>query len=246
MASIHDPVTNPKHYTTHPSGVECIQITEHMPFCLGNVVNYLFRAGLKEGEPTIQDLRKAAWYLNREIERRIELDVRAEAEEPVDPKRMASLKAPLGVPVEPAGGWQTISLDPEDLEPFRGPYSVVPTEDPRDQQVPPTVGVWRTIPYVRVPERPLLVQTGPLISCRKPVLDEVTYPDVPIRCSDGLVRAYTYFQGEWLVALFEETRCAWREWNRLPAHVAEETLNRLFLGGEELRFAELTLLDPHS
>jgi hypothetical protein len=66
----HDPVNHPSHYTSHPSGVECIQITRHMNFNLGNVVKYLWRAGQKDGEPTIQDLEKARWYLNDEIERR--------------------------------------------------------------------------------------------------------------------------------------------------------------------------------
>jgi hypothetical protein len=48
--------------------VECIQITEHMNFCLGNAVKYIWRAGLKSENP-IEDLRKAAFYINREIER---------------------------------------------------------------------------------------------------------------------------------------------------------------------------------
>jgi len=65
-----DPVNHPKHYTTHPSGVECIQITEHMNFCLGNAVKYLWRAGLKDGENELKDLKKAIWYINRELERR--------------------------------------------------------------------------------------------------------------------------------------------------------------------------------
>lgn len=68
--SLHhfDPVNHPAHYTNHPSGVECIQITEHMNFCLGNAVKYIWRAGLKSDNP-IEDLRKAAFYINREIER---------------------------------------------------------------------------------------------------------------------------------------------------------------------------------
>ena len=65
-----DPVNHPPHYTTHPSGIECIQITEHMNFCLGNAVKYLWRAGLKEGEDELKDLKKAIWYINRELERR--------------------------------------------------------------------------------------------------------------------------------------------------------------------------------
>lgn len=63
----HDPVNHPKHYTTHPSGVECIQVTEHMTFCLGNAVKYIWRAGQK-GD-AIEDLKKARWYIEREIER---------------------------------------------------------------------------------------------------------------------------------------------------------------------------------
>lgn len=66
----HDPVNHPSHYTSHPSGVECIEVTRHMNFNLGNVMKYLWRAGLKDKTPTIQDLKKAAWYLNDEIERR--------------------------------------------------------------------------------------------------------------------------------------------------------------------------------
>ena len=66
----NDAVNHPTYYTSHPSGVECIQITEHMNFCTGNAVKYLFRAGLKGGpEKHIEDLRKAAWYVNREIAR---------------------------------------------------------------------------------------------------------------------------------------------------------------------------------
>lgn len=64
----HDPVNHPKHYTNHPSGVECIQITEHMGFCLGNAVKYIWRADLKAD--AIEDLKKARWYIEREIEKR--------------------------------------------------------------------------------------------------------------------------------------------------------------------------------
>jgi len=62
-----DTVNNPKHYTSHPSGVECIEITEHMSFNLGNAVKYVWRASLKGKE--IEDLRKARWYIDREISR---------------------------------------------------------------------------------------------------------------------------------------------------------------------------------
>jgi hypothetical protein len=64
----NDPVNHPKHYTKHPSGVECIQVTEHMSFCIGNAMKYLWRADLKND--AIEDLEKARWYIAREIERR--------------------------------------------------------------------------------------------------------------------------------------------------------------------------------
>lgn len=63
-----DPVNHPKHYTRHPSGVECIEITRHMGFNLGNVVKYVWRADLK-GD-AIEDLKKARWYLDDEIKKR--------------------------------------------------------------------------------------------------------------------------------------------------------------------------------
>jgi hypothetical protein len=66
---MNDPVNNPKHYTTHLSGIECIQIVEHMGFCLGNAIKYIWRADLK-GD-AIEDLRKARWYLDREIQKRV-------------------------------------------------------------------------------------------------------------------------------------------------------------------------------
>lgn len=66
-APVSDPVNHPKHYTSHPSGVECIQVTEHMNFNLGNAMKYIWRAGDKGN--LIQDLEKARWYLDREIER---------------------------------------------------------------------------------------------------------------------------------------------------------------------------------
>lgn len=67
-----DPI-NPSHYTSHPSGVECIEITEHHDFCTGNAIKYLWRAGLKtagdetDREAEIRDLKKAEWYLRRKI-----------------------------------------------------------------------------------------------------------------------------------------------------------------------------------
>lgn len=64
----HDPVHKAKHYNSHPSGVECIQIVEHLNFCCGNAIKYIWRAGLKSPDP-LQDLEKARYYVDREIER---------------------------------------------------------------------------------------------------------------------------------------------------------------------------------
>lgn len=64
----HDSVNHPAHYTAHPSGVEAIDITEHFNFNCGNAIKYIWRAGLKSPSPT-EDLLKAKWYINRELER---------------------------------------------------------------------------------------------------------------------------------------------------------------------------------
>jgi len=61
---------NPDHYNRHPSGVRAIQITEHMNFCLGNVIKYVWRADEKHDDGGIEDLNKAKWYIERELERR--------------------------------------------------------------------------------------------------------------------------------------------------------------------------------
>lgn len=63
-----DAVNHPDHYNAHPAGIECIDVVEHLPFNVGNAIKYLWRAGLKGDE--LEDLRKAAWYVQREIERR--------------------------------------------------------------------------------------------------------------------------------------------------------------------------------
>lgn len=69
---MEDQVNHPRHYTIHPSGIETIEITEHMGFCLGNVIKYVMRAPYKGKH--IEDLEKAAWYLNREINRLKSID----------------------------------------------------------------------------------------------------------------------------------------------------------------------------
>jgi len=65
-----DLINHPPHYTGHPSGVECIDIVEHYNFNVGNAIKYLWRHEEK-GAP-IDDLRKAQWYVAREIQRREE------------------------------------------------------------------------------------------------------------------------------------------------------------------------------
>lgn len=67
-----DMVNHPTHYTSHPSGIEVIQITEHMNFCLGNAIKYILRSDLKGKQ--VEDLKKAIWYINREIDRLERLD----------------------------------------------------------------------------------------------------------------------------------------------------------------------------
>jgi hypothetical protein len=64
----NDNVHKPKHYTEHPSGIECIQVTEHMGFNLGNAIKYIWRCDLKKD--AIEDLKKAKWYIDREINKR--------------------------------------------------------------------------------------------------------------------------------------------------------------------------------
>jgi hypothetical protein len=66
----HDPVNGPRHYRSSPSGVECITVVEHLTFCVGNAIKYLWRAGLKGGTSNrLEDLKKAQWYVDREIAR---------------------------------------------------------------------------------------------------------------------------------------------------------------------------------
>jgi len=64
---MNDLVNNPSHYTSHPSGIEAIEVTRWMNYNLGNVVKYVWRADLKGNN--IQDLEKAQFYLNDEIKR---------------------------------------------------------------------------------------------------------------------------------------------------------------------------------
>lgn len=62
-----DKVNHPDHYNSHPSGAECVEIAEWFPFNLGNAIKYIWRNG-KKGDQ-LEDLKKARWYLDREITR---------------------------------------------------------------------------------------------------------------------------------------------------------------------------------
>ena len=63
-----DEVNNPDHYNKHPSGVECIQVTEHFCANLANAIKYIWRCDYKGS--TEKDLKKARWYIDRELKRR--------------------------------------------------------------------------------------------------------------------------------------------------------------------------------
>lgn len=65
---IHDLVEHPPHYTRY-NGLEIIDLTEQMNFNRGNAVKYIARAGFKESSDEIEDLKKAVWYITREIQR---------------------------------------------------------------------------------------------------------------------------------------------------------------------------------
>ena len=68
-----DNVNHPAHYTSHPSGIERIEVVRHYCFSIGNAIKYLWRAGLKkeqgidEIDKEIEDLKKAIWYINDRI-----------------------------------------------------------------------------------------------------------------------------------------------------------------------------------
>lgn len=115
----NDPVNNPAHYTQHRSGIECIQVTEHMNFCLGNAMKYLWRAGSK-GD-AIEDLKKAAWYIEREIQRLSASHQAPFVDAPDDNRddnklRDISLAYPLGSVWEDQSKrlWSVLRYEPED------------------------------------------------------------------------------------------------------------------------------------
>ena len=66
----NEKVDHPRHYNQHPSGIECIEIIEHLPCNLGNAVKYIWRCGLKKStDDPLRDLRSAQWYVRRELDR---------------------------------------------------------------------------------------------------------------------------------------------------------------------------------
>lgn len=113
-----DTVNHPKHYQTVPN-VECIEVVRHFNFNLGNVIKYIWRAGHKEGTTALEDLRKAAWYLQDEIERREKREVQPTI---VNPEPNWSL-APKWAE------WWAIDANGSafyyDKEPLRGPTNTV-------------------------------------------------------------------------------------------------------------------------
>lgn len=69
---MNDPVNHPAHYTGFSNGTEVIDITENLSFNIGNAVKYCARAGRLDGRikgNRLEDLKKAHWYITREINR---------------------------------------------------------------------------------------------------------------------------------------------------------------------------------
>lgn len=76
-----DDINHPSHYTSNPSGIECIEVVEHMTFNRGNAIKYLWRAGLKDHPDGLKDLDKAIWYCQREKQRLMKLHVKEDIAE---------------------------------------------------------------------------------------------------------------------------------------------------------------------
>lgn len=108
----YDAVNHPKHYTSHPSGVECIEITRHMGFNTGNAFKYVWRADLKHDDGGIEDLEKAEFYIKDEIARRKKIKADAEAEKVANSivateEITAAKLATISFDVHPASGIST-------------------------------------------------------------------------------------------------------------------------------------------
>lgn len=63
-----DPI-NPAHYQGFSNGAQVIDITENLPYNAGNAIKYLARAGRKDPTKHVEDIRKALWYTQRELDR---------------------------------------------------------------------------------------------------------------------------------------------------------------------------------
>lgn len=107
----NDPVSHPEHYGENENGIECIEVTECMNFNVGNAVKYLWRAGKKgDGlEAHIQDLEKAAQYVQFEIERVERMNERKKKAEAL--KNGYLYIAPMGT--EPGGQWSPLGYTTE-------------------------------------------------------------------------------------------------------------------------------------
>jgi hypothetical protein len=73
-------VNNPRWYNSHPSGIACIELIEHLPANLANATKYVWRCGLKSSETPLRDLESARWYVKREEAR---IDVYELDDEPI-------------------------------------------------------------------------------------------------------------------------------------------------------------------
>lgn len=62
-------VDHPQHYGGRDNPYEAIKVIEAwgLNFCLGNAVKYISRNGKKDADKAVEDLKKARWYLDRQI-----------------------------------------------------------------------------------------------------------------------------------------------------------------------------------
>lgn len=107
--SDNDQVVHPVHYNSHPSGIECIEVIRHFNHNIGAAVKYLWRAGLKDGESNVKDIKKAIFYLEDEL---------ARIQTP--PGRKARAMLPQAVP--PAAMKQPV-MEPETVSDFDPVYA---------------------------------------------------------------------------------------------------------------------------
>ncbi len=72
-------VNHPSHYNSHPAGIECIDVIEYMSLNIGSAVKYLWRQGLKGVEHQDTELKKAIWFIERELDlRKRQADAKAD------------------------------------------------------------------------------------------------------------------------------------------------------------------------